>query len=144
MFSRLNERVSSVCVKSGEKERSWVVRLVKRDNESRYYWYDHRANVNSRVSSAMKMDKETAVEFARAINEQNKEYKARAYRYETSVAQREAQLAAAKAGRKPDALKTEEQVELEELRLENLDLKLRIAQLESFVQKVLKQTETGK
>lgn len=129
-----------MCVKTSEKDKNWVVRLVRRDNESRYYWYDRKANINSRVSSAMKMDKDTAIEFAKAINDQSREYKARAYRYETSVAQKEAQLAAAKSDRKPDALKSEEQVELEELRAENVKLKMQVAQLENFIQTITNQT----
>lgn len=129
-----------MCVKTSEKDKNWVVRLVRRDNESRYYWYDRKASINSRVSSAMKMDKDTAIEFAKAINDQSSEYKARAYRFETSVAQKEAQLAAAKADRKPDALKSEEQVELEELRAENVKLKMQVAQLENFIQTITNQT----
>lgn len=129
-----------MCVKTSDKDKNWVVRLVRRDNESRYYWYDRKANINSRVSSAMKMDKDTAIDFAKAINDQCKEYKARAYRYETSVAQKEAQLAATKADRKPDALKSEEQVELEELRAENVKLKMQVAQLENFIHTITMQT----
>ena len=129
-----------MCVKTSDKDKNWVVRLVRRDNESRYYWYDRKANINSRVSSAMKMDKDTAIEFAKAITDQCKEYKARAYRYETSVAQKDAQLAATKADRKPDALKSEEQVELEELRAENVKLKMQVAQLENFIQTITMQT----
>lgn len=119
-----------------EQEMNWVVRLVRRDNESRMYWYDNHANINSRVSSAMRMTKDTAVQFAKSLNEQCKDYKARAYRYETSVAQKEAQLAAAKATRKPDSLKPEEQVELEELRNENARLKMQISSLEDFIKKI--------
>ena len=76
------------------------------------YFFDRDGNVNARVSSSMLMDKEVAVQFAKAINASERcQYKARAFRFETSKAQKEAELA---AHRKPDSLKSIEQVEAEE------------------------------
>ena len=100
---------------------NWVVRLVRKDNETRMYWFDRCGNTNARVSSALLMTKEEAVQFAKALNSwEGCPFRARAFRYETSKAQKEAALAAA---RKPDTLKTEEQVELEDLRAEVKRLK---------------------
>ena len=111
-------------MESEEKEelKEWVVRFVHRNgNENRFYFFDHHGNINARVTSSMRMTKEVAVQFAKAINDNSNEWKARAFRYETSKAQKEQQIA---ANRKPDSLKSEEQVELEELRRENAALKV--------------------
>lgn len=104
-----------------QNSKNWVVMLVRKDNESRMYWFDKGGNVNARVSSAMLLEKDVAVQFAHALNaSETFEYKARAFRYETSKAQKEASLA---AQRKPDSLTSEEQVELEDLRKEVKRLK---------------------
>lgn len=66
------------------KVQGWVVRVCRLDNEDKWYWIDVNGNVNARLSSAFHYEKEVAVQYAKAINEHSKEYKARAFRYETS------------------------------------------------------------
>lgn len=62
-------------------EPEWVVRLVRRDNEDKWYFIDKSYNRNARLSSAVKMDKGTAVQLAKAINDGKIQFKANAMRY---------------------------------------------------------------
>lgn len=53
----------------GEKnEDNWVVRLVRYENEDKWYFIDKKGNINARLSSAMRYTKEVAVQFCDAIN----------------------------------------------------------------------------
>ena len=107
-------------IENGSQE--WVIRFVRRrGDEDKYYFYGHHCGITARLKSSMRLTKEVATQFAKAINENSTEWKARVFRYETSMAHKMQHHATV---RRPDALKSEEQVELEDLRRENAALKV--------------------
>lgn len=60
----------------------WIVRVSRRDIE-RFYFLDKSYNVNARRSSAVRMDKETATQLAKAITTHHKTYKAKALKWDS-------------------------------------------------------------
>lgn len=87
-----------------EISHDWVVRLVRKDDEFRFYFLDKNINVNARLSSACRFDKETAIQLAKALNGSDTlEYKAKALLYTTSKRQKDALRE--KTNAEPDTLK---------------------------------------
>lgn len=48
-------------------DENWVVRLCLRDNEDKWYFIDRNGNINARLSSAQRYNKEIATQFAESI-----------------------------------------------------------------------------
>lgn len=57
----------------------WIVRF-ERKADGKIYFFDRHASVNARMSSAMKMTRAVAVQFARAIRSQHPTLSAHAMR----------------------------------------------------------------